>query len=140
MSVEVDKANKVYARVIEVLTLAGLALMIVGLALYLSGAMPVYVSLDKLAEYWDEEAPKFWKIVKGFEPSNYDWIFKNLSFADIVSVLGVVVLPIGVIVGVVSCCIAYSVRKDVMIGITIVVLIVMLIALLGPYIGITIKH
>lgn len=141
VEVEVEKANKVYARIIEVLTIIGLIVMVVGLVLYLSGSIPVFVDLDKLAEFWGCSAPKFWKAVRGEELSQgYEWIITNLNFADIISVLGVVLLPIGVIIGIIATIALYGSKRDIMVAVAVAVFIIMLIAVFLPYLGVAAGH
>ncbi len=133
----IETANKVYARVIEILTIAGLIIMIIGFILYLTGQVPVYVSLNKMAKYWGCRAKTFWKVVKGKKPSyGYGWIFENLGYADMISLLGIILLPIGVIIALFATFITYAYKRDRMLVVAVIVFIIVLIAFLGPYIGI----
>ncbi len=120
--VEIDKANLVYARLVEVITTIGLALMVIGLILYVLGVMPAYVNLSTSIKHWNMLPEKFWETVKGFRPTNYNWIFANLEYGDILSVLGIVILPIGVMLALIGVASVYAKKKDVMSLIALVVL------------------
>ena len=138
-SVKVDPADKVYARIIEIFTLAGLVIMVIGLLLYIAKVMPAYVDLNELVKYWNKNTKAFWMSVKGFVPKTYNWIFKNLDKSDMVSVLGVLLLPVGITAGVLYSIIVYAKSKDKLLIVAIAVAIILLIAIVGPYIGLRVR-
>ena len=76
--VEVEPMNKVFARVMEVMTLIGLIVMVVPGLISLTGEN-VYVDPIKTVQNWDKPAEKFWMDVKGIRIHGYDWFLTNLS-------------------------------------------------------------
>ncbi len=139
-AVKIDTANKIYARIVEIFTIAGLVIMILGLVLYITGALPAYVKLTDIVKNWNKNTEKFWKSVKGIVPKDYSWILGNLDKADIISVLGVILLPIGVIIAVLCSLAVYAKRFDRILVMAIVVAIIMILAAAGPYIGLRVHH
>jgi len=99
--VEVEPMNKVFARVMEVMTLIGLIVMIVPGLISLTGEN-VYVDPIKTVQNWDKPAEEFWTDVKGIRIHGYDWFLTNLEYFDCISLVGVVILALTPIVSILA--------------------------------------
>ncbi len=133
--VTVEKADELFAKTMEITLFVGLAIIVIGFVLYLVHVTPPYVSLKTIIKHWSESAAKFWKDVKGFTPSNYNWIFFNLYCGDMISLFGVMILSIGLIAALLAVLGVYAKQKDkVMVIIVIIVLALTFFAAFQPYI------
>ncbi len=91
--VRVDPINLRFARVMEILTIVGLLVMIIPAIGYFMG-INQFVSLKEAIMHWDEPAHKFWEEMKGMEISGYSWFLNNLTYADCLSIIGIVILAL----------------------------------------------
>ncbi len=132
--VTIEKADETFAKSMEITLFVGLAIIIIGFILYLVGATPPYVSLKEIIKHWSENAAKFWKDVRGFVPTNYNWIFGNLRCGDIISLFGVMLLSIGLVAALFATLAAYAKERDkTMIIVVIIVLALTFFAAFQPY-------
>jgi len=93
MEVKVDPMNVVFARIMEVITYVGLAVMIIAGIAYMVGVSP-FVDPSKAIANWDKPAVKFWEETKGMSIHGYSWFLGNLSYTDCISVLGIAILSL----------------------------------------------
>ena len=99
--VEVEPMNKVFARVMEVMTLIGLIVMIVPGLISLTG-QNVFIDPIHTVHNWDKPAEEFWMDAKGIKIHGYDWILTNLEHFDSLSLVGIMILALTPIVSIVA--------------------------------------
>ncbi|MEC4684209.1 MAG: hypothetical protein VST71_00545 [Nitrospirota bacterium] len=84
-----------YASVLQTISLGGLALLIIGFFVYLSGMLPTLVPADEIPNYWGMRVHEF--VEKTGMPTGWDWV-PLLNNGDIVSFLGIILLAAGTLV------------------------------------------
>jgi hypothetical protein len=102
MEVKVDPMNIVFARIMEVITYVGLAVMIATGVAYMGGVSP-FVEPSKAISNWDKPAVVFWEETKGITIHGYSWFLNNLSFMDCISVLGVAIMSLAPLFSIIGC-------------------------------------
>ncbi len=99
--VEVEPMNTVFARVMEILTMVGLAVMIIPGLISLTG-QNVFVDPIHAMNNWDKPAEEFWMDVKGIRVHGYDWFLENLDRFDCLSLMGIVILALTPIASIIA--------------------------------------
>ncbi len=102
--VYVDPTNLIFARVMEVMTYIGIAVMIIFGLLYLFG-LKAFVNMKSAVSHWHLPVGKFWEEVSGIHISGYSWFLTNLSSMDCLSMIGICILasaPLGAIVAAIT--------------------------------------
>ena len=84
-----------YASVLQKVSLGGLALLLLGFAVYLSGALPTLVPVERIPEYWGMRVHDF--VQRTGMPTGWQWV-RLLHHGDIVSFLGIVLLAASTLV------------------------------------------
>jgi len=124
--VKVDPMNTAFARVMEILTYVGLALMIApGIAYILGGTG--YVSVESAISHWDKPASEFWMSVKGIEIKGYSWFLSNLSYLDCLSIMGIVILAIAPLASIVAAAVKADSKYKVILLIAVIEFIVAIV-------------
>ncbi len=91
--VKVDEMGLVFGKTMIIFTIIGIIMMIAP-ALFYFGGIRQYIPLSEVSKYWTGSASEFWQNTKGFHVHGYGWIFNNLFYTDILSMLGVLMLMI----------------------------------------------
>jgi hypothetical protein len=99
--IQIAKVNLIFARVIKVITLAGLAVMTLFGLLYLFG-LNAYLNIYSVIEHWEKPVTQFWSAVKGTEVNDYSWFLFSLNKADSLSMLGVALLTFTPLIGILA--------------------------------------
>ncbi len=84
-----------YASVLQKVSLGGLALLVIGFFVYLSGVLPTIVPVEKIPEYWGMRVHDF--VEETGMPKGWSWL-PLLGHGDIVSFLGIILLAAGTLV------------------------------------------
>ncbi len=100
--VQVDPANLVFAKAMEVVTYIGIAVMIVFGLLYLFGFFSAFVDMKSAIAHWHLPVNKFWHEVVGIHISGYSWFLKNLTAMDCLSMLGICILALAPLAAVIA--------------------------------------
>ena len=136
MEVEVEPMNKVFARVMEIVTYIGLIVMIVPGLLSLTG-QNVYVDPMHVVNNWDKSAEEFWRDAKGIEIHGYNWFMENLIYFDSLSLIGIAILACAPMVSTLAS-IPYAPRAYK--AILAVLLVELLFAIVRPLIMVGVGH
>lgn len=96
-----DGLHLAFARVMEVVTWAGLAAMLVLGALYIAGVNPATPAAE-CAAHWHEPADAYWRGTRGEAPDGYAWFLGDLTKTDNLAVLGVVILAMAPVLSVLA--------------------------------------
>jgi len=99
--VKVDEMGIAFGKSMIIFTIIGIVMMILPAIFYFIGIRQ-YIPLAEVSKYWKGSAYEFWQNVKGFHVHGYGWIFKNLFFTDILSMLGVLLLMITPLISMVA--------------------------------------
>jgi hypothetical protein len=83
--------NLTFARVMHILTWAGLILLALCGILYISGINAAYRS-SLIVQHWDKPASQFWLAVRGSEAQGYDWFLSSMPSTDSLTMAGVALL------------------------------------------------
>ncbi len=89
----VDPINLIFARVMEVVTYIGIAVMILFGILYLAG-LKAFVNMKEAISHWNLPVGKFWEEVAKIHISGYSWFLTNLSSMDCLSMIGICILSL----------------------------------------------
>ncbi|GEM_PF-2764746 len=130
--IQVDAASKICARTFEIISIAGIVFLIIGLVLYVTGVIPPFVPMSMMENYWKYKPSVFWQKVSEklhvtIRLGSYLWIFDHINHSDMIAMIGVLIFVVGVIVSIIGICVAYAIKKDT--RILIVSLIVLAITL-----------
>ncbi len=130
--IQVDAASKICARTFEIISIAGIIFLIIGLVLYVSGAIPPFVPETIVEKLWDKKPIVFWNKISEelhvkIRLGSYLWIFDHIMHSDMIAMVGVLIFVVGVIASMIGICAAYAAKKDV--RILVVALIVLIITL-----------
>ncbi len=99
--VRIDPLNLSFARVMELATYAGLAIMVIFGILYLVG-ISGFVDMKQAVANWNLPVTEFWKEVKGVEIHGYSWFLSHLTKMDSLSMLGICLLSLAPLLGLVA--------------------------------------
>ncbi len=91
--VKVEDMELVFGKTMIVFTIVGIVMMVIPAIFYLAGVRQ-YLPLSEVSKYWAGSASEFWQNTKGIHLHGYGWIFNNLFYTDILSMLGVLLLMI----------------------------------------------
>lgn len=91
--VRVDDMGLAFGKSMIVFTIIGIIMMILPAIVYFLGVRQ-YIPLSEVSKYWTGSAAEFWQNTKGFHVHGYGWIFNNLGYTDILSMLGVLLLMV----------------------------------------------
>ena len=83
--------NQSFARVMRILTWAGLIILVVFGILYICGINATY-DASLIMEHWNEPASQFWLSVRGREAEGYAWFLSFLPSMDSFAMTGIVLL------------------------------------------------
>jgi len=85
--------NQTFARIMRILTWAGLILLVLFGVLYLSG---IYATYDTalIMQHWDKPASQFWLEVGGEEAHGYCWFLSFLPSMDSLAMTGIMLLAL----------------------------------------------
>ncbi len=83
--------NMTFARVMRILTWAGLIVIFVFGILYLFGINAKY-DRSLIMQHWDKPASQFWLEVKGREAQGYAWFLSFIPSMDSLAMTGIVLL------------------------------------------------
>lgn len=86
---DVEEAQKSFARWIDAGTKLGLALLVAGFAAYVGGLLPAHVPLGELARSWHLPLPQF--IVATGAPTGWQWLLLA-GRGDYINFIGIVLL------------------------------------------------
>ena len=96
---QAEPMNLIFAKVMEILTYAGMIVMVIFGAAYIFGMKP-FINPSTVVSNWHLEADKFWEAIKG-QPIRGYFFFKHLSFTDCLSLIGISMLAIAPLVSMV---------------------------------------
>jgi len=91
--VRVDDMGLAFGKSMIVFTIIGIIMMLLPAIAYFLGIRQ-YIPLSQASRYWTGSAAEFWQNTKGFHVHGYGWIFDNLGYTDILSMLGVLLLMV----------------------------------------------
>ena len=128
MKVDVEAMNIHFAKVMEIITYIGLAIMVVPGLMYLAGVNP-FVDPMKAIENWDKSAVEFWKSTKGINIHGYSWFLNNLGNMDCISVVGVAILSLAPFFSVIASTISADKKYKILL---LIVIIEFIIAIIRP--------
>ncbi len=133
--VKVDSASKICARTFEIISIAGIVFLIIGLILYITGVIPPLVPMTIMEKYWSKKPSVFWHLVsqeigKLIVPKSYWWIFDNISHSDMIAMIGVLIFVVGVIASLIGIATAYAKHDRRMLIVALIVLAITLYAVL----------
>ena len=133
--VKVDTASKICARTFEIISIAGIVFLIIGLILYITGVIPPLVPMNIMEKYWGKKPSVFWQLVsqeigKKIVPRSYWWIFDNISHSDMIAMIGVLIFVVGVIATLIGVAAAYAKHDRRMLIVALIVLAITLYAVL----------
>jgi len=97
----VDPLNQTFARVMEIVTWLGLALMLLFGALYILGVNPA-VPGATCAAHWHRSADEYWQTTQQITPNGYAWFLGDLSRSDNLAVFGVVILAMAPVLSILA--------------------------------------
>ncbi len=118
-----------YASVLQTISLGGLALLVIGFIVYLSGILPTLVPADKIPQYWGMRVHEF--VEKTGMPTGWSWV-PLLNHGDIVSFLGIILLAAGTIVCFAVVLPTFARKKDIpYVFIVIIQILILLLAASG---------
>ena len=83
--------NALFARTMEILTWAGLALMAIPGMAYLIEEQG-YVGVRSASNNWGKPAAMFWEATRGIKINGYLWFLDHLTNMDCLSLVGITVL------------------------------------------------
>ena len=92
---KVDHASthQTFARVMRVLTWAGLIMLVLFGILYLTGINTTY-DASLIIKHWDKPASQFWLDVSGQEAQGYAWFLSFLPSMDSLAMTGIMLLAL----------------------------------------------
>jgi hypothetical protein len=94
-----EPMNLIFAKVMEILTYAGMIIMVIFGAAYIFGVKP-FIHPAVVEKYWHLEADKFWTAIKGYPIRGY-YFFKHLTNTDCLSLIGISILAIAPLISMV---------------------------------------
>lgn len=95
--VKVEPMNILFAKVMEIMTIIGLAIMVIPGIIYSTGVSQ-FVDVNSTIQEWDKPASRFWEAVAGIKISGYSWFMSNLTFMDCLSIIGIAILALAPLV------------------------------------------
>ncbi len=84
-----------YASVLQIVSLSGLGILILGFLVYVFGLLPNIVPVNKIPEYWGLRVHEF--VEHTGMPTGWKWV-PLLGHGDMVSFLGIVLLAAATVV------------------------------------------
>ncbi|MDH4128100.1 MAG: hypothetical protein OEV44_05065 [Spirochaetota bacterium] len=78
-----------YASLLQILSIAGISLLIIGFIIYVGEILTPIIPVDELNKYWNLNSTEY--ISKTGIPTGWNWIF-FLNKGDIISFLGIIIL------------------------------------------------
>ncbi len=99
--VKVDEMGLAFGKTMIIFTIIGIIMMIVPGLFYFAGVRQ-YIPFSEVSKYWAGSASEFWLHTKGFKVHGYEWIFNNLFYTDILSMLGVLMLMITPLISIIA--------------------------------------
>ncbi len=130
--VEVDPLNISFARAMEVVTWAGIAILLVFGLIYMFGA-PSFVDMQQAVEHWHEPAGDFWESVSDTSVQGYGWFLTRLTKMDAISMVGICVLGLAPLAAILAA-LARSLRSRAYLLIFLVLTLEFLFAIVRPLI------
>ena len=84
---KLDSVSELYARMLQVLAIAGMVLLLLTFVIYVSGLLPSAVSPERVTELWHLDSASFNEITDG--SFGWEWVSNilrgnNLAFASLV--------------------------------------------------------
>jgi hypothetical protein len=107
--VEQPPEQQRYARVLEGAARAGLLVLVLSFAAYLSGLMEAHVPPHKLPELWGHPVDRFIELTGS--PRGWGWI-RLIHLGDMAGLLGIAILAGGSVLCLLSLLPLYSARRD----------------------------
>ncbi len=113
-----------YASILQIVSLSGLAILILGFLVYIFGVLPNIVPVNKIPEYWGLRVHEF--VEKTGMPTGWKW-FILLNHGDMVSFLGIALLAAATVVCMLVVLPLFMKKKDTPYVIILLIQIVVLI-------------
>jgi len=122
-----------YASVLQTVSLGGLAILVAGFLVYVSGLLPSLVPPSQIPRYWSLRVHEY--LEQTGAPTGWHWV-ANLHHGDVVSFLGIVLLAAATLVCFVAVLPTFLRKKDLPYTVIVVVQIgVLLLAASGLITG-----
>ncbi len=113
-----------YASILQVVSLGGLAILILGFLVYVFGVLPNIVPVSKIPEYWGLRVHEFTE--KTGMPTGWKW-FVLMNHGDMLSFLGIALLAAASVVCMVGVLPAFIKKKDTSYVVILLIQIVVLV-------------
>jgi hypothetical protein len=107
--VEQPPEQQRYARVLEWASRAGLGVLVLSFAAYVTGLMDAHVPPDRLAELWIHPVDRFIELTGS--PRGWGWL-RLIHLGDIAGLLGIAILAGGSVLCLLSLVPLYASRRD----------------------------
>ncbi|NPA49812.1 MAG: hypothetical protein GXO20_07495 [Thermodesulfobacteria bacterium] len=131
--IHVDPANLIFAKVMEIVTYIGIAVMIIFGLLYLVG-ISSFVDIKAAIAHWHLPVVQFWQEVVGIHISGYDWFLKNLTAMDCLSMLGICILALAPFAAIIAAWPKVGATHKVLVLLFFILVVEYLFAILKPII------
>jgi len=124
----IDPMNKSFAKSMEIFTWVGLIIMIAPGIAYFAGVNQ-FVDMSTAASHWGDSASKFWEETQGITISGYSWFMNNLSYFDMLSVVGVAFIALVPLISIIA---AIPRSKGIYTIILVILVIEFIVAIVRP--------